>query len=247
MRVVCVHRSRFVSAIAFDLILIAAVTGSALKFGLSADAVMELALQSTGKGPETARQLRSPLASARLAAASLDKARSLDAAMQLLQKSSASDIASSQPSSELEASLSTLSSYFLLRDTEARGLDPASLGLSQADAQAASRAFSRYDANDDGVLNKQELLALLGEQSSEADAEAALGGEESISFDAFLGWWAQAKQEVAQQGSAAGEEKRKDAEERNAHGRELLAELRENSAVDSRLGGFGGGGPGDAI
>ena len=131
---------------------------------------MALASSGAGAQPEKPRQLRSPVASAKLAAASLDSVASLDRAMRVLQGSVDS------PSAEPDSALSTLASYFLLRDSEARGFDPSAVGLSESEAIEASRVFASFDKNDDGVLSRTELQALmqsvLGDAAGEADVDA---------------------------------------------------------------------------
>ena len=57
--------------------------------------------------------------------------------------------------------LRSLTAFLTLSKAEEKGFDPAKYGLSQEEAGSIATVFSRYDTNDDGVLEQSEVNKLL--------------------------------------------------------------------------------------
>ena len=101
----------------------------------------------------------------------------------------------SAPSSAADT-LASLSALLTLAQAEERGFDPASLGISREAAADLSASFARYDLNDDGRLQPEELAALCaGEGYALSPDELAAAtklldadGDGCILFPDFVAW-----------------------------------------------------------
>uniref|UniRef100_A0A383WDY0 EF-hand domain-containing protein n=1 Tax=Tetradesmus obliquus TaxID=3088 RepID=A0A383WDY0_TETOB len=81
------------------------------------------------------------------------------------------------------------------------GFDPSSVGMSEAEAANIALVFGQYDLDDNGRLDSNEfvkMLGTLGADVSTSEAEAAMeimdaNKDGFITFDEFATWWAARK------------------------------------------------------
>ena len=140
----------FGTTVAGDILLLGTTAVVTLRYGLAADAFLDVVKH--GAADNSAHG--SVFASTRAAASALAAAGALDDAMRTLQARVAA-----APAPDTAASLA---SYFTLRAAEEeRGFRPAALAMSERDALAVARAFDDFDANGDGVIDANELRALM--------------------------------------------------------------------------------------
>lgn len=89
-----------------------------------------------------------------------------------------------------------LSSYLTLQQARERaGFDPASVGLSPADAADIAASFAEVDSNGDGRIDFAEFRQLCGRYAPELSAEESeaamtvLTKANSIDFPEWVKWW----------------------------------------------------------
>lgn len=192
-----------------DFFVLGALSFAAASYGANAGAVLDAVREVAGR-PSGA----SALDKAAAAVNTLRVVAALNEIAELLKRevasggsessspSSSSSPPSSSPSSSSSSSptvstLKTLSAILTLQRAEEKGFDPASLGLSRAEAAELATAFARFDANDDMVLQPSELEELCRsegfELSSAEVAEAARlldkNGDGLVSFPEFADWY----------------------------------------------------------
>ena len=194
----------FVVGVLSDFFVLGALSVAAASYGANAGAVLDAVREVAGR-PSGA----SAIDKAAAAVTTLRVVAALNEIAELLKQEVAggagraggSAPAGSSPSSPSSSSsvstLKTLSAILTLQRAEEKGFDPAQLGLSRADAAELAAAFARFDANDDMVLQPEELEALCRsegfELSSAEVAEAARlldkNGDGLVSFPEFADWY----------------------------------------------------------
>jgi hypothetical protein len=150
--------------VASDTLLLVMTAVVTLRYGLSADAFLDVVHDANNGGALTGdAELAARFSPTRAAASALAAAGALDAAMRTLQARAAQQ----QPARDDTAA--ALSSYFTLQAAEQDGFQPGALALSERDALRAARAFDAADTNADGCIDAKEMRALM------CAAAAALG------------------------------------------------------------------------
>jgi hypothetical protein len=145
--------------VAADMLLLATTVAMSVRYGLAADAFLDVVQNTNGIGASSSsdaatKKMGGLFDSTRAAASALAAAGALDVAMRTLQERAAA-----APAPDTAANLA---SYFLLRAAEEeRGFRPDALALSERDALGAARAFDAYDANGDGAIDANEMRALM--------------------------------------------------------------------------------------
>eukprot|EP00884_Botryococcus_braunii_P007804 jgi/Botrbrau1/17024/Bobra.49_2s0080.1 len=95
------------------------------------------------------------------------------------------------------STLKNLSAMLTLSKAEKKGFKPEDYGLSANDAGSIAAVFSRFDANDDMVLQEEEVKRLFVEEGynlDDAEVKAAIkildkDGDGLINFPEFVDWW----------------------------------------------------------
>ena len=195
----------FVIGVLSDFFVLGALSFAAASYGANAGAVLDAVREVAGR-PSGA----SALDKAAAAVNTLRVVAALNEIAELLKqevaasgnKGGGSSEGSSSSSSSSSASssvstLKTLSAILTLQRAEEKGFDPAQLGLSRADAAELAAAFARFDANDDMVLQPEELEALCRSEGfdltpaevSEAARLLDRNGDGLVSFPEFADWY----------------------------------------------------------
>eukprot|EP00873_Tetraselmis_striata_P021382 jgi/Tetstr1/441646/TSEL_029871.t1 len=96
-----------------------------------------------------------------------------------------------------KSTLDSLGSYLTLSRAERDGFNPSKFGLSEAEAADIAVKFSKFDLNDDGVLELSEMEKLFSEAEvdlSPEEQQAALKvldkrSSGTVEFDEFVEWY----------------------------------------------------------
>ena len=175
-----------------DLFLLGALSIAAARYGANAGAVLaavrELAGAPSGVGA---------VDQATAAASTLKVVQALNEISDLL----ASQVAAAKEGGggNAASTLKSLSALLTLSRAEERGFDPASLGLTRDGAADLASVFAKYDANDDMVLQPDEVAALIraegynltADEEKEAVRLLDASGDGLISFPEFAAWYTQ--------------------------------------------------------
>jgi len=172
----------FLTSAAFDIVTLGTILWSIYRFGTNAEAFMK-ALESIAGGPDITV---------------IGKAKTIVDAFKVIQAlNQIADILREKGTGEI-TSLENLSAYLTLSHAENNyGFKPEKYGLSEKEATNIAVIFSRYDQNDDGVLQTSELGNLateLGTPLEEEELNAAMKVIDTdssgvIEFEEFVDWW----------------------------------------------------------
>eukprot|EP00210_Caulerpa_lentillifera_P003827 g3655.t1 len=172
----------FISGAAFDTATLFVIILSIARFGTNTESFIK-ALESIADEEK---------------AGVLTKGRKTVDALKIIQAlNEISDILREKGAGEI-TSLENLSAYLTLSHAEKNyGFKPEKYNLTESEAAKVAVVFSRYDQNDDGVLQITEIGNLceeLGTKLEDEKLEAAmkmLDTDESgvIEFDEFVDWW----------------------------------------------------------
>lgn len=188
----------FATGVASACFLGGAAAFAAAKYGANAGAVLAAVREVAGAEGGTGVSV---VDSAAAAANSLKLITALNEIADLLGRKdggggggASSASSGSQPSAA--DTLKSLSALLTLARAEEKGFDPAALGLTRAQAGDLAAAFARADANDDMVLQPEELAALCaaeGYNLSDEEVRAAArlldaDGDGAIQFPDFAAW-----------------------------------------------------------
>ena len=188
----------FFTGVASAALLGGAAAFAAAKYGANAGAVLA-AVREVAGGGEGGTGL-AVLDSAAAAASSLKLITALNEIADLLARKGpgAAPAASSTVADPPSAAdtLKSLSALLTLARAEERGFEPASLGISRDEAADLAAAFARWDVNDDGMLQPEELAALCaaegyalsGDELSAATKLLDADGDGAIKFPDFAAW-----------------------------------------------------------
>jgi hypothetical protein len=182
----------FFTGVASAAFLGGAAGFAAAKYGANAGAVLAAVREVAGADAATGVSV---LDSAAAAAGSLKLITALNDIADLLGKKGSPAAAGGGAPSAADT-LKSLSALLTLARAEERGFDPATLGISRETAAELANAFARYDLNDDGLLQPEELAALCsaeGYDLSGPDLAAATAlldadGDGTVQFPDFAAW-----------------------------------------------------------
>ena len=161
--------------------------------GISADSFLALALPDKSDAAPLLEPRKNPADGAKNVLAALQASSALGDIMAKLKAASQSVDGASNDSS---TTTRTLSSFFKLQAAEAAGFNPASVGMTEAEAMVVARAFDEADENDDGQLDASELRHLIAKLSDSPAAAAAAAAalsaadEQPLTLPVFAQWWA---------------------------------------------------------
>ncbi|WIA41955.1 hypothetical protein OEZ86_009259 [Tetradesmus obliquus] len=200
----------FAICLLFDIVTLTSVLISTARLGTTPvaffDAVKTIAAPA---GSSTAADGLKIVEKAKAAVSAVKVAAALDAIAGLLEaslsgKPAAAAGADGSKGQALKSTdtLSNLSAYLTLYRAESQaGFDPSSVGMSEAEAANIALVFGQYDLDDNGRLDSNEfvkMLGTLGADVSTSEAEAAMeimdaNKDGFITFDEFATWWAARK------------------------------------------------------
>lgn len=192
----------FVIGVLSDFFVLGALSFAAASYGANAGAVLDAVREVAGRpsGASAIDKAAAAVNTLRVVAALNEIAELLKQEVKAGGAGGAGGPAPSESSASSSSSVSTLktlSSILTLQRAEEKGFDPAQLGLSRAEAAELAAAFARFDANDDMVLQPEELEALCRSEGFELSAaevaEAARlldrNGDGLVSFPEFADWY----------------------------------------------------------
>lgn len=192
----------FVVGVLSDFFVLGALSFAAASYGANAGAVLDAVREVAGRpsGATAIDKAAAAVNTLRVVAALNEIAELLKQEVKAGGAGGAGGPASSESSASSSSSVSTLktlSAILTLQRAEEKGFDPAQLGLSRAEAAELAAAFARFDANDDMVLQPEELEALCRSEGFELSAaevaEAARlldrNGDGIVSFPEFADWY----------------------------------------------------------
>mmetsp|Transcript_18330 Transcript_18330/g.46407 ORF Transcript_18330/g.46407 Transcript_18330/m.46407 type:complete len:272 (-) Transcript_18330:297-1112(-) len=168
----------------FGIIIIVSLLASGATSGSNADALLS-AVQELGSGGKT-KQL-DVVAKAREAINMVKVVQSLNQVSDILKETG----------HDSKSTLDSLGSYLTLSRAERDGFNPSKFGLSEAEAADIAVKFSKFDLNDDGVLELSEMEKLFSEAEvdlSPEEQQAALKvldkrSSGTVEFDEFVEWY----------------------------------------------------------
>lgn len=183
----------FALGVGFDVATLIAILVSTARTGTSIDSFY--AALKTIAGPSPASGLV-VVDKAQVAVNALKVVQTLDAIARMIE-SGAKDGSVKESGS---STLANLSAYLTLYRSETRdNFDSSKVGMTEAEASDLALQFGRFDLNDDGRLDTQEVRAMAGQlgidlSSEEASAAIKVMDKNSdglIEFSEFAGWWAE--------------------------------------------------------
>jgi Ca2+-binding EF-hand superfamily protein len=173
---------------ALDLFSLAAVATATYKYSTEADAFLAAVQEMAGPTEATGLGV---VDKAKQAVNIIKVLKALDAVLAFLK---------SVPEADRNNLLNDLGAYLTLERAErVFGFQPGAFNLTSAEATTIASVFSKYDVNDDGMIDLQEFnrLCLESEETqhlSSEEVESAFGlldknGSGSISFVEWVSWW----------------------------------------------------------
>lgn len=171
-----------------DVFLLGALSVAAARYGANAGAVLA-AVREVAGAPSGVGAVDQAAA----AASTLKVVAALNEIADLLK----SEVAAAGSAETAASTLKSLSALLTLSRAEERGFDPASLGLTRDAAADLAAVFAKYDANDDMVLQPDEVATLIraegysltADEEREAVRLLDANGDGLISFPEFAAWY----------------------------------------------------------